>query len=148
MTSVADKLAKKSERRTRGKQVRLRLVQVDVWSVVKMAFWLALFAGIATVVAFMLGWVVLANTGVMESINELLNDVTSPKEGDVTSPKEGDEASVTVESFVNFGSVTLFGVVCGLLQVIVYTALAAVGAFVYNLLVRITGGLVFGFTNN
>lgn len=140
MTSVADKLAKKSERRTRGKQVRLRLVQVDVWSVVKMAFWLALFAGIATVVAFMLGWVVLANTGVMESINELLNDVTSPK--------EGDEASVTVESFVNFGSVTLFGVICGLLQVIVYTALAAVGAFVYNLLVRITGGLVFGFTNN
>lgn len=140
MTSVADKLAKKSERRTRGKQVRLRLVQVDVWSVVKMAFWLALFAGIATVVAFMLGWVVLANTGVMESINELLNDVTSSK--------EGDEAFVTVESFVNFGSVTLFGVICGLLQVIVYTALAAVGAFVYNLLVRITGGLVFGFTNN
>ena len=140
MTSVADKLAKKSERRTRGKQVRLRLVQVDVWSVVKMAFWLALFAGIATVVAFMLGWVVLANTGVMESIKELLNDVTSAK--------EGDEAFVTVESFVNFGSVTLFGVVCGLLQVIVYTALAAVGAFVYNLLVRITGGLVFGFTNN
>ena len=140
MTSVADKLAKKSERRTRGKQVRLRLVQVDVWSVVKMAFWLALFAGIATVVAFMLGWVVLANTGVMESINELLNDVTGAK--------EGEDASVTVESFVNFGSVTLFGVVCGLLQVIVYTALAAVGAFVYNLLVRITGGLVFGFTNN
>lgn len=140
MTSVADKLAKKSERRTRGKQVRLRLVQVDVWSVVKMAFWLALFAGIATVVAFMLGWVVLANTGVMESINELLNDVTSAK--------EGEEGAVTVESFVNFGSVTLFGVVCGLLQVIVYTALAAVGAFVYNLLVRITGGLVFGFTNN
>lgn len=140
MTSVADKLAKKSERRTRGKQVRLRLVQVDVWSVVKMAFWLALFAGIATVVAFMLGWVVLANTGVMESINELLNDVTGAK--------EGEDASVTVESFVNFGSVTLFGVICGLLQVIVYTALAAVGAFVYNLLVRITGGLVFGFTNN
>lgn len=140
MTSVADKLAKKSERRTRGKQVRLRLVQVDVWSVVKMAFWLALFAGIATVVAFMLGWVVLANTGVMESINELLNDVTGAK--------EGEDAAVTVESFVNFGSVTLFGVVCGLLQVIVYTALAAVGAFVYNLLVRITGGLVFGFTNN
>ena len=140
MTSVADKLAKKSERRTRGKQVRLRLVQVDVWSVVKMAFWLALFAGIATVVAFMLGWVVLANTGVMESMNELLN-VT-------TGADEGQDATVTVESFVNFGSVTLFGVVCGLLQVIVYTALAAVGAFVYNLLVRITGGLVFGFTNN
>nr|WP_225751919.1 DUF3566 domain-containing protein [Pseudoclavibacter sp. Marseille-Q3772] len=140
MTSVADKLAKKSERRTRGKQVRLRLVQVDVWSVVKMAFWLALFAGIATVVAFMLGWVVLANTGVMKSMNELLN-VT-------TGANEGQDATVTVESFVNFGSVTLFGVVCGLLQVIVYTALAAVGAFVYNLLVRITGGLVFGFTNN
>lgn len=140
MTSVADKLAQKSQRRTRGKQVRLRLVQVDVWSVVKMGFWLSVFAGLATIVAFILGWVVLANTGVMDSINQLLNDVSGTEEGDANS--------VTVESFINFGSVALFGVICGVLQVIVYTALAAVGAFVYNLLVRVTGGLVFGFTNN
>lgn len=141
MTSVADKLAQKSERRTRGKQVRLRLVQVDVWSVVKVAFWVALVAGLATIVAFILGWVVLANTGVLESINALLNDVTGGNNTD-------DANKVSVESFVNFGSVTLFGVICGLLQIVVFTALAAVGAFVYNLLARITGGLVLGFTNN
>ncbi|MFD2675084.1 DUF3566 domain-containing protein [Gulosibacter bifidus] len=140
MTSVADKLAQKTERRTRGKQVRLRLVQVDVWSVVKMAFWIALFCGLATIVAFILGWVVLANTGVLDSINALLNDVTGGG--------ENKKNSVSVEQFINFGSVALFGAVCGVLQIIVYTALAAVGAFVYNLLVRVTGGLVFGFTNN
>ena len=37
MSTVADKLAKKSTRKTTGKQVRLRLVYVDFWSAVKLA---------------------------------------------------------------------------------------------------------------
>ena len=37
MSTVADKLAKKSTRKTSGKQVRLRLVYVDFWSAVKLS---------------------------------------------------------------------------------------------------------------
>ncbi|SJM63281.1 DUF3566 domain-containing protein [Gulosibacter sp. 10] len=134
MTSVADKLAKKSERRTSKKQVRLRLMHIDVWSVVKLALLVSICIAIVIVVAAILLWVVLANTGVMESVNNLLNDVTSNEE-------------ITLETFVNFGGVTAFALICGALQIIVNTALAAIGAVLYNLAVRITGGMVFGFTN-
>ena len=38
MSTVADKLAKKSTHRTSAKQVRLRLVYIDFWSAVKLSF--------------------------------------------------------------------------------------------------------------
>ncbi|MDJ1371689.1 DUF3566 domain-containing protein [Gulosibacter molinativorax] len=135
MTSVADKLAKKSERRTSNKQVRLRLVQLDIWSVVKLALIIAVCIGVVIIVAAILLWVVLANTGVMDSFNSLLNDVTSNED-------------ITVESFINFQGVLGFSAILALLEVVVTTALAAIGAFLYNLSVRLTGGLVFGFTNS
>lgn len=135
MTSVADKLAKKSERRTSKKQVRLRLVQIDVWSVVKLALLIAACVGVVIVVAAILLWTVLANTGVMESINNLLNDVTSNEE-------------ITVETFVNFQGVLVFAGILALLEIVVMTALAAIAAFLYNLTVRLTGGIVLGFTNS
>lgn len=135
MTSVADKLAKKSERRTSKKQVRLRLVQLDIWSVVKLALIIAVCIGVVIIVAAVLLWVVLANTGVMDSFNSLLNDVTSNEE-------------ITVESFINFQGVLGFAAILALLEVVVTTALAAIGAFLYNLSVRLTGGVVFGFTNS
>lgn len=135
MTSVADKLAKKNERRTAKKQVRLRLVHIDFWSVVKLAFLISLCIGIVIVVATFLLWVVLEQTGVITSVDKLLNDVSG-------------SSGVSVETFVNFGGIMLFAVITGVLQVIVSTALAAVAAFLYNLSVRLTGGLVFGFTNS
>ncbi|KAB1645218.1 DUF3566 domain-containing protein [Gulosibacter chungangensis] len=135
MTSVADKLAKKSERRTSKKQVRLRLVQIDVWSVVKLALLIAACVGVVIIVAAILLWTVLANTGVMESINNLLNDVTSNEQ-------------ITVETFINFQGVLAFSAILALLEIVVMTALAAIAAFLYNLTVRLTGGIVFGFTNS
>lgn len=135
MTSVADKLAKKSERRTSKKQVRLRLVQIDVWSVVKLALLIAACVGVVIIVAAILLWTVLANTGVMDSINSLLNDVTSNED-------------ITVESFINFQGVLAFSAILALLEIVVMTALAAIAAFLYNLTVRLTGGIVFGFTNS
>ncbi|MGO1543737.1 MAG: DUF3566 domain-containing protein [Gulosibacter sp.] len=135
MTSVADKLAKKTERRTSKKQVRLRLVQIDVWSVVKLALLLAICIGIVIVVAAVLLWIVLANTGVMTSLNNLLSEVM------------GND-SITVETFINFQGVLLFSAIIAGLQIIVTTALSAIAAFLYNLTVRLTGGIVFGFTNS
>lgn len=135
MTSVADKLARKSERRIGTKQVRLRLVKIDVWSVVKMAFVLALCAGLVMVVAALLLWFVIQQTGVVNAVDGLLNDVTG-------------STGVTFDTFINFGGVLTFAGVSAVLQVIVTTALAAISAAMYNLVARITGGLVFGFSNS
>ena len=51
MSTVADKLAKKSSHKTSAKQVRLRLVYVDFWSAVKLSFLAAIALAIVTVVA-------------------------------------------------------------------------------------------------
>ena len=135
MTSVADKLAQKTERRTAKKQVRLRLVHIDFWSVVKLALLISIAVAIVMVVAAVLLWTVIQQTGVVSSVDGLLNDVTG-------------SSGVTVETFVNFQGVLMFSLVCAGLQIIVTTALAAIAAFLYNLSVRVTGGLVFGFTNS
>lgn len=135
MTSVADKLAKKSERRTATKQVRLRLVHIDFWSVVKLALVASLVIAIVMVVAAILVWVVVEQTGVISSVDGLLNDVTG-------------STGVTVSTFVSFPGILAFAGICAGLQIIVTTALAAIGAFLYNLSVRLTGGLIFGFTNS
>ena len=136
MTSVAEKLAQKSTRRTASKQVRLRLVHVDFWSIVKLVFLVGLCGIVISLVAVALLWTVLVQTGVFDSINNLLNDVS------------GGQNAVSVTSFVDFGPLMLFTLVVSALNCVASTALAAVAAFLYNLSVKLTGGLVFGFTNS
>lgn len=134
MTTVADKLAQKSQRRTPRKRVRLRLQSVDVWSAVKLGFLLAFCLGLVTVVCGILLWVVLSSTGVIGSVDSLLNDVTGAQQ-------------INVEQFVNFNSVFWFSVIVGVLEVVVLTALSAVGTMLFNLACRLTGGVVVTFTN-
>ena len=62
MSTVADKLAKKSSSKTSAKQVRLRLVYVDFWSAVKLSFLAAVALAIVTVVSFFLIYLVVSAT--------------------------------------------------------------------------------------
>ena len=54
MSSVAEKLQRKDQRSTAAKQVRLKLVYLDFWSVVKLSFLIWLCLGIVLVVATVL----------------------------------------------------------------------------------------------
>ena len=60
MSTVADKLAKKSSSKTSAKQVRLRLVYIDFWSAVKLSFLAAIALAIVTLVSVFLIFIVLA----------------------------------------------------------------------------------------
>lgn len=134
MSSVAEKLAKKSTRRTTSKQVRLKLVYVDFWSSVKLSFLAAICMGIVTVVATFLIFTVLNQTGVFNQVNSLYTDIAG--------------SSTDLTSFLSVGNVMGFAVVVAVLNTVVITALGAVFALLYNLSVKITGGLLVGFTNN
>ena len=46
MSSVAEKLQRKSQRAPATKQVRLKLVYVDFWSALKLSFLISVCAGI------------------------------------------------------------------------------------------------------
>lgn len=134
MSSVAEKLAKKSTKRTTTKQVRLKLVYVDFWSAVKLSFLVAIALAIITIVLFFLVYTVLETTGIFANINGLYKDVAGV----------GDDLT----AIFNLGRVMGFAVVVAILDLIVVTALGALCAALYNLSVKITGGLLVGFTNN
>ena len=134
MSSVADKLAKKSNRRPPAKQVRLRLVYIDFWSAVKLSVLVAVCLAVVNIVATFLIFTVLNSTGIFEQVNNLVRDVAG---------SSGDLSSI-----LSIGNVMGFAVVASLLNLVVTTALGAIVAVLYNLSVKITGGILVGFTNN
>jgi hypothetical protein len=134
MSSVAEKLARKSNRKPPAKQVRLRLVYIDFWSAVKLSFLVAVCFAVINIVATLLIYTVLNSTGIFDQVNNLVRDVAG---------SSGDLSSI-----LSLGNVMGFAVVASLLNLVVTTALGAIIAVLYNLSVKITGGILVGFTNN
>jgi hypothetical protein len=135
MSSVAEKLQRKSQRAAQTKQVRLKLVYVDFWSAVKLSFLIAVVLGIILIVASILVWLVLDTTGIFGSLNSLLQEILNQKDFNITST-------------FSLPTIALFAFIIAILDVVVGTALGAITALLYNFSVRITGGLLVGFTNN
>lgn len=134
MSTVADKLAKKSTRKTSGKQVRLRLVYVDFWSAVKLSFLGAVALAVVTMVSFFLVFLVLQATGIMTTAEKFLVGIT--------------DNTFVLSEVVGLPQVMAFAAVVAILNLIVFTVLGAVVAGIYNLAVKVTGGLLVGFMSN
>lgn len=132
--TVADRLAKKTRKKAPAKQVRLKLVYVDFWSAVKFSFLVSVCLAIVGIVAAILVYVVLQTTGVFTKIDTLFTDIV------------GEDNSLS--KFISFPQVAFFSVIVGILNTIVGTVLGAIGALIYNLLVRVLGGFQLGFTSN
>ena len=135
MSTVAEKLQRKSQRSTPTKQVRLKLVYIDFWSAVKLSFLIALCGAIVLVVATFFIWLVMQSIGIIADIDSVLSDII------------GDDAA-NISSIFSLGQVMLFAIIVGVLNVVGGTALGDIGALLYNLSVKFTGGLLVGFTNN
>jgi uncharacterized membrane protein SpoIIM required for sporulation len=134
MSTVADKLAKKSTHKTSAKQVRLRLVYVDFWSAVKLSFLAAVALAIVTVVTFFLVYMVVSTTGLIGKVDEFFQSFS--------------DGGVSITTFIGLPQVMAFAAIVAILNLIVVTVLGAVVAGIYNLAVKVTGGLLVGFTSN
>ena len=134
MSTVADKLAKKSSHKTSAKQVRLRLVYIDFWSAVKLSFLAAVAMAIVTVVAFFLTFMIVQTTGLIGTVDEFFQSFS--------------DGGVSITAFVGLPQVMAFAAVVAILNLVVVTVLGAVSAGIYNLAVKVTGGLLVGFTSN
>jgi Transmembrane domain of unknown function (DUF3566) len=119
--------AASSARPGRTRRARLRLVRVDPWSVMKTAFLLSIAFGIMCVVAVFIIWSVLTAANVFGSINEsmasLLND------------------NFAIEDYIGMDRVLSFTMLVAVLNVVLLTAIATLGAFLYNLAASLLGGL-------
>jgi hypothetical protein len=116
-------------RRTRRAQ--LRLVQVDAWSVMKTAFLLSIALGIVLVVAVAIIWGVLGAAGVWDSINSIVQQAVGSDTG-----KQFD-----ITQYAGTSRVLGFTMIVAVLDVILITAIATLGAFLYNLAAALLGGI-------
>lgn len=135
MSSVAEKLQRKDQRSTAAKQVRLKLVYIDFWSVVKLSFLIWVCLGIVLVVATVLIWIVLYSTGVFGKLDTAFQDILS-------------DPNFKIATNFGLGQCGLFALVVAILNLVVGTVLAAIASLLYNLSVRFTGGLLVGFQNS
>ncbi|MCX7522750.1 DUF3566 domain-containing protein [Microbacterium sp. STN6] len=134
--SVAEKLARKSTtRKPNSKQVRLKLVYIDFWSSVKLAFLVGLCLAIIAIVGMFLVWTMLNQFDIFDKLNSVFKDISGTSGSDL-------------KSILSLGQVMGFSIIVAILDIVVATVLGAVFALLYNLSVKITGGLLVGFTNN
>ncbi len=133
MSSVAERLQRKTTKSPSAKQVRLKLVYIDFWSALKLSFLVSLCLGVALVVATFLVWVILNTTSVFAALDAMLTDII------------GNDFSLG--DTIGLPQVMMFTLIVALLNVVSGTVLGAVFAMLYNLSVRLTGGLLVGFTN-
>jgi len=113
------------------RRARLRLVHLDPWSVMKTSFLLSIAFGIVTVVAVAVVWSVLGAAGVWESINESVKNVIGGEEA-----KDFD-----VENYVGMSRVLGFTMLVSVIDVVLITAIATLGAFLYNMSAALLGGI-------
>lgn len=137
MSNVADRLA--DQRNTKAaatsKQVRLRLVYIDFWSALKLSFLVCLTLAIAMVVMMALVWQVLNMMGAIDQVSSLLGDLMG-------------ESGQDLLIWLQFGPLMMFTFVAAGVLIVFGSALGAVASLLYNVSVKITGGLLVGFTNN
>lgn len=122
--------AKPAKPRGRPRKARLRLARVDPWSVMKIAFALSIALAIVTVVAVSIVWAVLGAAGVWDSINESVAVVLSDNSSDFD-----------IRDYVGMGRVVGLTMIVAAADVILITAIATLGAFLYNLAATMLGGL-------
>ena len=117
-----------------SRRASLRLTRVEPWSVTRLAFVISVAMMIVGVVAVSIFWVVLEATGVWDQIN-----------GSVTSVLSDDSSSFNITDYLGFGRLFGLTLVLSAINVILMTALATIGAHLYNLAAQLLGGVEVTF---
>lgn len=117
-------------RRTR--KARLRISHVDPWSIMKTAFLFSVAAGIVLWVATGTVWAVIASSGMFGEINRMVGDI-------IQTP--GDDTPFRIQDYISTNKVMGTAALIAVIDVVIFTALATLGAFLYNLASAMIGGL-------
>lgn len=126
---AARRSAANRPRQTR--RAKLRLTRVDPWSVTKISFLLSIAFGVMCVVAVFLIFSILSAAGVWDHVNQSIQQVVSESPG-----KQFD-----IKQYVGMSRVMGITMLISVVDVVLITALATLGAFIYNLAAAMLGGL-------
>ena len=120
------------------RKARLRLVQLEPWSVMKTAFLLSVAVGIVTVVAVGIVWGVLGAAGLWDSVNSIVQDSIGDSSG----------APFEIQKYLGTSRVLGFTMIVAVADVVLITAIATLGAFLYNLAAGLLGGIEVTFAED
>lgn len=115
----------------RTRKARLRVAKADPWSVMKVSFLLSIALGICTIVAAVVLWMVMDAMGVFSTVGGTISEATGSNESN----------GFDLQSFLSLPRVVIFTSVIAVIDVVLATALATLGAFIYNLSAGFVGGV-------
>ena len=113
------------------RRAKLRVVRVDPWSVTKAAFLLSIAFGIMCVVAVFLVFSIMSASGLWDSVNTTIQGVVDQRP---------DEA-FDINDYVGMSRVMGITMLISAIDVVIITALATLGAFIYNMAASLLGGV-------
>lgn len=125
--------------RPRARRARLVLARVDPWSVMKLSFLLAIALAVVAVVAVFVIWTVLDTMGVFDSVGSTVESITRSSD---------NSQGVDILDYVGLSRVLSLTIVLAGVNVVLMTALATLGAFLYNMAASLVGGLNVTFTED
>ena len=130
--SSASRAAAAAAPARRTRKARLRLSRLDPWSVMKTSFLFSIAFGILLVVAAWVLWAVLQSSGTFESINRAVNDL-------LATPNSA--STFDLGRYVTGDRLIGFSALIAAADVVIFTALATLFSFLYNLSATVLGGL-------
>ena len=137
MDKRAERAAARERRRIESRKPRtvrrakLRVVRVDPWSVTKTAFLLSIAFGIMCVVAVFLVFSIMSASGLWDSVNTTIQGVVDQR------PSEAFD----IKDYVGMSRVMGITMLISAIDVVIITALATLGAFIYNMSASLLGGI-------
>jgi hypothetical protein len=114
------------------RSAQLRLHRLEPWSVMKFSFLISIVGWVILVIAVSIMYFALSKFGVFSSIEHTVGLVTSTK-----SNPAGSNAS----SWFRASRVIGYTMLIGAINIVLITALATIGAVLYNLVTMVTGGI-------
>ncbi|WP_330174845.1 DUF3566 domain-containing protein [Streptomyces sp. NBC_01498] len=115
----------------RTRKARLRVAKADPWSVMKVSFLLSIALGVCTVIAAAVLWMVMDAMGVFSTVGGTISEATGSNESN----------GFDLQSFLSLPRVLIFTSVIAVIDVVLATALATLGSFIYNLSAGFVGGV-------
>jgi len=112
------------------RRARLHVKRVDPWSVMKFSFAVSFVMFVVLIVATAVLYLALDAMGVFQSVNKTLADLIG-----ATGGSDANTFKITAKGVIG-GSALL-----GLVNVVLFTALATLGAFIYNVCADLVGGI-------
>lgn len=122
----------KNERKSsvpRARRMKLSLTKVDPWSVTKVSFLLSIAGALIQVIAVALIWLLLNSIGLFDNITQLVSTTGL------------DSGGLDIASFFGIGKVLSAVTIFSIFEIVLVTVLATIGAFLYNVVSSLVGGV-------